>query len=157
MRKVLTIIIGIAIAFFIGLIVGSYYAVFPSKTNYDNFVDLWKFIQSFVTTMVALWGAWLGTRLLHQKRELRFRADINQEVSHLKTPDGNIVLQVSVSIANKGLVLLTLPKWEFEIRRVIPIPDSSLMRINTEKMLDENLVWPYIDRVRFVYSNRTFA
>jgi len=118
------------------------------KTETSQSKEIVDIIQSVVTVFaIVVSGLW-SYRLFVQNRQRYARASITHEITHVPIVDDKILLHVSVTVFNKGDILLPLESMETTIQRMLPPPNEVLDSIAKGHELvsegETEYIWPLL-------------
>ena len=119
------------------------------KANTSQLKETVDIIQSVLTFFaIAVSGVW-GYWLFVQKRQRYPRASIKHDITHMPIANDKLLLHVSVTIFNKGDILLSLESMETRIQQMLPLSDEVLDSVaKGHKLVSEGEtehIWPTLD------------
>jgi len=118
-----------------------------AKTSQSK--EIVDIIQSLVTVIAIVVGGLCSYWLFVQNRQRYARASITHDITHVPIADDKILLHVSITVFNKGDILLPLESMETRIQCMLPPPDEVLDSIAKGHELvsegETEYIWPSLD------------
>ena len=124
------------------------------------YLKIWaETIQSFATTIAIVVGGWWTYSRFVRNRLSFPRADVEHEITNAELIPGKRLLRVTLTVTNKGDVLIPISKVWTRVSQILPLPIEQLNRLTAGKppeMEDATeILWPELGCLQLDYPDKS--